>query len=107
MRKKQEDLTALVERCIKFTDKHGEVLNRGFEGAIAHLEMEYRKDDFRICFNYAKSGRADNGPIDVKISRGSRTVLKASGSFGHGETKMEVKVYNPKELKKIASYIKH
>jgi hypothetical protein len=91
---RQRHVEDLMNRCMIFTDRKGKVLDKGSHPFSSWLKMKYAKDSFTIVFS-AQQSPYSNGSCSVRVKRGRKVLLDASGNYMAGPFGVKAKTYIP------------
>ena len=76
----RDHIVNLVNRCLVFTDRKGEVLDKTSTPVTSTLQMKYEGNDFFINF-FASSTAMGNGICWVNVKYKGEVVLAAEGKY--------------------------
>ena len=89
-----QNINYLVNKIIVFTDRRGEVLDKGSNPMTAWLNMQFEKDDLfvKMSVNSAAQG---NGSSFVEVLQNGKVVLEARGSYTSEAYNVKAEIYKP------------
>ncbi len=75
---RQKHLISLVNRCVDFVDRNGQVLIKQVNSIVSVLVMGYKKQDLAIRF-LLTGGATPNGACAVEVRYKKEVVFEAKG----------------------------